>query len=454
MKAATGCIIIADMKKSTFGLIHRRALIAAPFVFAAGSAVGQNSDVDVVIIGAGAAGLAAARTAKASGLSFVVIEARQRIGGRTVTDTSLGVPFDGGATFIHFSDKNPWTQIAADLGVATQAGNWRSGGFREFSDGKPVENAGFGQRSGRGAVWELAEDVDYSNDVSFADLVAKAPPDVAAAAHSMTRGAVGEEPDRVSVADYIRLYDGSNLVIPSGYGALVARYGADVPVRLGVAAKAIDWSGRGVRVTTDQGEIRAQTAVITLPLGVLKAEGVKFTPKLPKETQSALDGLAMGALSKLALKFEGDRFGAKPDMHFVELRGANPGMSFEMWPFNSDIVVCWFGADYAREINRLGEDGAVRHMLDRFVKIVGEDARKAFRGGRHFGWSADPFALGGYSYAKPGQARARDVLRKPIGDRMWFAGEMCAGKASMTVAGAQQTGEQAVHSIAAKLKGR
>ena len=432
----------------------RRAVLAAPAVLAAGHALGQSSDVDVVIIGAGAAGLSAAQAARAAGLSVKVVEARSRIGGRTVTDTSLGAPVDGGATYIHFSDKNPWTKIAADLGIETRVGNWRSGGFRAYSDGVPVpDDVEIGRRQGRNKMWQLADEIDFDNDVSFAKLVEKAPRDVAQAAISMSRGAVGEEPERVSVADYMRLYDGSNLIVPAGYGALVARSGADVPVETGVVVTGIDWSGRGVKVTTGKGEIRAQAAIITVPLGVLKAEKIRFTPGLPRETLGALDGLKMGALSKMALRFEGTRLGATPEMHLVEMGDSAPAMSFEMWPYDRDLVVCWYGADYARQINLLNEQDAIRHMLERLVKIVGPEANRAFRGGVRFGWSADPFALGGYSYAVPGQARARDALRRPVGERLWFAGEACAGKASMTVAGAHETGAHAAQAIAAKLRG-
>lgn len=415
----------------------------------------QTADFDVCIIGAGAAGLAAARAAADAGLRFVVIEARDRIGGRTITDASLGAPFDGGATFVHFSDRNPWTRIAADLGIETRSGGWRGGGYREFRDGVPVapgEPGSWG--AGRSKVWELAEDIDETNDVSFARLVEKAAPEVAAAAHSLARGAVGEEPERVSVADYGRLYDGGNHIVPDGYGTLVARYGQGVPVRLGVMATAIDWRGKDVRIATSAGDIRARTVVITVPLGVLKAGKIAFRPALPVEMQQALDGLGMGALSKIGLRFEGDRLGAGAGTFYSEIRGEKPGVSYEMWPFDRDLIVCWYGADYAREINKLSDDGAADHMLERLTKIVGSDVRKAFRGAKRYGWSEDPFALGSYSYARPGHARARDVLRKPVADRLWFAGEAMAGKMSMTVGGAHQTGEQAIKSIASRLKVR
>lgn len=413
----------------------------------------QTSDVDIVIIGAGAAGLTAARTAMKHGLSFTLIEARERIGGRTVTDTSFGAPVDGGATFIHFADKNPWTAIAAELGIATQYGNWRRGGQRAYVDGvQEPEEFEMARRQGRNQMWELAADIDFDNDLSFAALVSRAPKPVQDAAYSMSRGAVGEEPERVSVADYIRLYEGYNLVVPEGYGTLVTRFGAGVPVRLGVRATAIDWSGQGVKVTTGAGDIRAKAAVVTVPIGVLKAESIRFTPALPRPVLSALDGLGMGALSKMILKFEGTRLDASPDMHLVEVAGAQPGMSFEMWPFDKDVVVAWYGADYARRINDLPEQEAIRHMLERLVRIVGRDAEKAFRGGKRFGWSADPFSAGSYSYVKPGHGRARDALRQPVGDRLWFAGEAMAGKASMTVGGAHQTGDHAVEAIAARLK--
>lgn len=444
---------LGTMVHESRSFLSRRTLCAAPFLLTARHALAADADPDVVIVGAGAAGLSAAHAARAAGLRFVVVEARSRIGGRTVTDTRLGAPFDGGATFIHFSDKNPWTGIAERLGVETQEGGWRRGGYREFRDGQQLAaHAGDGLRQGRNKLWELAEDIDFTNDQSFARLVEQAPEEVRAAAYSMSRGAVGEEPDRVSVADYIRLYEGSNRIVPTGYGALVAAYGQDVPVALETVVSAIDWSGKGVRLATNKGEIRAKTAVITVPLGVLKAERIRFTPALPTETQRALDGLAMGALSKIALRFRDARFDAPPNMFFVDLPGRLPGMSFELWPFGSDLVVCWFGADYARQINALGEQGAVAHMLDRFAALVGEDARKAYAGGVHYGWSEEPFALGSYSYAKPGQARARDTLRRPVGNRLWFAGEACAGKASMTVGGAHETGEHAVKSIASMLR--
>jgi monoamine oxidase len=431
----------------------RRAVLAAPVILTATRAM--SAEVDLVIVGAGAAGLSAAKTAQVLGLSFVLIEARDRIGGRTVTDTALGAPFDGGATFIHFSEKNPWTKIAEDLGIDAPLGGWRGAGFREFRDGVPLEPGDPASgASGRGKLWALTEEIDEESDVSFARLVEKAPPEVAAAAHSLSRGAVGEEPERVSVADYSRLYDGGNRVVPSGYGALVARYGADVPVRLGVAATTIDWRGAGVTVRTAVGDIKAQKAVITVPIGVLKAERIAFNPPLPNEMTRALDGLAMGALSKIGLKFEGNRFGAPAGMFYSEVRSQQPGVSYEMFPWDRDIVVGWYGADYAREINRLGADAAADHFLERLVKIVGADARKHFKGARRYGWSEDPFSIGSYSYAKPGQAKARDTLRRPVGERLWFAGEAMAGRASMTVAGAHQTGEQAVRAIAARLRGR
>jgi NADPH-dependent 2,4-dienoyl-CoA reductase/sulfur reductase-like enzyme len=104
---------LAAMVHESRSFLSRRTLCAAPFLLTARHALAADADPDVVIVGAGAAGLSAAHAARAAGLRFVVVEARSRIGGRTVTDIRLGAPFDGGATFIHFADKNPWTGIAA-----------------------------------------------------------------------------------------------------------------------------------------------------------------------------------------------------------------------------------------------------------------------------------------------------------------------------------------------------
>src|SRR5215211_5344894 len=192
----------------------------------------STTDVDIVVVGAGAAGLAAAKQIKASGQSVIVLEARPRIGGRAFTDTSLGAPFDAGAQYIHWAERNPMKRIADALGVPLQDDDTGSGRFLILKNGRPLSEDERMRRSAAfGTMWRLITPPD-AGDASFADAVRGAPEGVADTAAGITRMALGEEPERVSLRDYDQLWAGDDYVVLSGYGALVARFGADVPVSL------------------------------------------------------------------------------------------------------------------------------------------------------------------------------------------------------------------------------
>jgi monoamine oxidase len=393
-------------------------------------ALGQTRDaafdVDVVVIGAGAAGVGAARELRRLGKSCLVLEARARVGGRVFTDQSLGQPFDAGALYIHWAERNPWTQLARDYGFELVDPSAMSGGSR-FVDRGGEGGAGGGRRGGFWAVQSLFDaEAGEVPDVSFMERVGGPQAEGAGAAMSIARMALGDEPERISALDYARLWSGDDYVLPLGYGALLTRAAQGLDIRLSTPVQAIDWSGAGVRVSTREGEVRARVCIVTLPVGVLRSGAVRFTPALPAATQDALNGLGMGALTKIALRFNGERFGVPTGMDIWERIGPRASFNFECFAWDRDLVIATFGGDHAREIVRLGETGAVDHALEAFARLVGADARKALRGGRLAAWSADPFSLGCYSHAAPGRAGARAALAQPVGARLFFAGEATA----------------------------
>src|SRR4051812_39228243 len=222
----------------------------------------RAADVDVAIVGAGSAGIAAAKRVAAAGRSFVVLEARSRIGGRAHTDASLGVPFDAGAEYIHWAERNPWKRIADDLGVPLDDQE-TPGAFLSYRAGQPIPEAERARR--RAAFGAIAGVISAAGegDRSFADLVRGAGPEMLDAARGITRMALGEEPERVSVRDYDQLWSGDDYIVPSGYGALVTRFGADIPVRLDTAVTRIGWGGPAVELETAAGTVRAAAAVLT-----------------------------------------------------------------------------------------------------------------------------------------------------------------------------------------------
>src|SRR5829696_4288869 len=168
----------------------------------------STTDVDIVVVGAGAAGLAAAKQIKAAGQSVIVLEARPRIGGRAFTDTSLGAPFDAGAEFIHWAERNPMKRIADALGVPLQDDDTGSGRFLILKNGRPLSEDERMRRSAAfGTMWRLITPPD-AGDASFADAVRGAPEGVADTAAGITRMALGDEPERVSLRDYDQLWGG------------------------------------------------------------------------------------------------------------------------------------------------------------------------------------------------------------------------------------------------------
>jgi monoamine oxidase len=434
-------------------MIDRRNLLTGASAMAAALAGsvrrGSAADVDVVVIGAGAAGIAAAHSLKAAGRRAIVLEARGRIGGRAFTDASLGPAYDAGAMFIHWAERNPWLQIALDLGIETPE-EPSGGGFRVFANGQPMtERDRLRRRGAFGQIDRRLETIDLAaRDLSIAELLGDLGTDVAPVASSGLLLSIGEESDRISARDYQRLWSGDDHVVPSGYGNLVARYGAGLDIRLNEPVGGVRWDGTGVAVTSRSGTLRAEACIVTVPVGVLKAGAIRFTPELPAATRDALAGLGMGALTKIALKFEGDRFGIAPGMSFLEAGSPRRLMNFDLFPDDKDLVIANCGGDYARELSEAGPAEARAHVTDLLAKMIGGDVRKAVTGISFPAWWTDPFAKGSYSVCLPGQDMARSALAEPVGGRIWLAGEATAGGGAMTVGGATLAGRAAAAAVA------
>jgi monoamine oxidase len=432
--------------------ISRRSVLVGMSASVVTATAARSEEFDVVIVGAGAAGIAAARQLKKLGKSYVLLEARERAGGRLYTDTSLGQPFDGGGAYIHFAENNPWSAIAAEHQVETK------GGLRLWS-GSVVYRRGvalspeeiLARQKAMQQVRDAYDEVEEADDMSMVRAMRQSDQLAKNASRIQAQMAAGEDPEWVSVSDWQRLEGGQNLLVRNGYGALAEKTALAVRPRLGVKVLAIDWGGTSIIVTTDKGQIRARKAIVTVPIGVLKAESIKFTPSLPSATLRALDGLRMGALSKLALRFGEDRYGFQPTQFLAEIGDPTQAITFEAWPFNHDLIIGVFGGDYARGLAKLGEAAATDHVLERFIKIAGSEVRKSFKGSKLVGWSEDEFARGSYAVALPGKMNSRDELARPVGDRIWFAGEATAGVYSMTAGGAYIAGRTAATQAANRL---
>ncbi|MEM1079861.1 MAG: NAD(P)/FAD-dependent oxidoreductase [Pseudomonadota bacterium] len=411
-------------------------------------------DPDVVVVGAGAAGIAAARTLIASGKTVVVIEAAPRIGGRAYTEQdTFGVPYDQGAAWIQGPSGVPFVGLAKQLGFNLQ----------DHSDAGEVFYLGDRRASGREAqaYWSAYARIERAiyrrGDVAAADLV-PAGVDHSAAIQSW----IGPMDFGVDFADLstgdVNSYGtyAYNYLVREGYGSIVSAYGRGLPIRTGVRATHIDHSGPGVRVETTAGTISAKSCIVTVSTGVLGAGSIRFTPALPVAKQSAIDNVPMGLLVKIALQFDGTRFGLNEnDFLTYAVPDTVPAQAsyFLTWPTGTDLSVGFAGGAFGWELSRAGQRAAVDFALGEFVKMMGSDARKHFVKGHMSDWATNPLTLGAYAAARPGHFSDREILAQPVGGKVFFAGEAVAGRYKALVSGAHLSGEKVANTVVTLLGG-
>lgn len=405
----------------------------------------QAATPDVLVIGAGGAGLTAARELMTAGVSVLVLEARDRIGGRAFTDTSLGVPWDRGCSWLHSPNVNPWVAYARqnDFELITDAyarhtyeGARRMGG---------AETAGYRAIMER-MDHELADAARRGLDIPAAAAFTQATladPWYSMAESDLT-GWEGIEPANFSTLDSFQyVEDGEDLMIPRGYGALLAHYARDIEVQLRTTVSRIRWSARGVTADTNAGAITARVAIVALPSQVIADGAVIFAPHLPVEVLQAHHDLPLGLLNKVALKFKRNVFPSeRPE--FLRLRRSDGrGMNFLTRHWGSNVCVGFSGGRFAHELEAAGEPATIEYALTELTTMQGGDVRKHFDRGAATAWASDPFARGSYSHCLPGRYGARAILARPVGGRLVFAGEHLEQPAYGTLHGAHLSGKRA-----------
>ena len=428
--------------------LTRRGLLAGlGGVAASGCAASPPARPDVVVIGAGSAGIAAALTARAAGLDVLVLEAMDRIGGRAFTDTTtFGSPFDVGCAWLHKADDNPYTAYARAEGFTLQAHEYDL--EKVWLDREPTP---------AGLVNAAEETMSDAITAAPADVAAATVVDLAAPVNEAAGDYLGAldmavDLDELSTFDYANADDlAPNFLCAEGYGSIVARRGRGLPVRLGTPVRHVRWDGPGAVVETDAGSIRARAVIVTASTGVLASGAIRFTPDLPLATQEAVADIPMGMLAKIPLQIREQRFGLEPFTDVLLARRGRRDLYFLSFPFATDLMVGFVGGDLGWELSAAGEAAAIDFATRGLVEMFGSNAASAVVKGGLTPWASNPWTRGAYAAASPGRYGAREALARPVGDRIFFAGEALAGGLIQTCGGAFRSGEAAARAVQAVL---
>jgi len=407
-----------------------------------------NNDVEVAVIGGGAAGIGAARRLSDAGVRALIVEARDRLGGRAWMIEAGGFAIDLGCGWLHSAKRNPWTAIAEAQGrtIDRTPPPWAR------ATSQPGLTAAEADEM-RAALWTLHERADAlpedKPDCALADLLE---PDGRwnALLDAISGYYSGAQLARVSARDLGRYADdGVNWRVAEGYGATIAAHGAGLDVALDSAVTRIDHSGRRIRIETTRGVVEADAAIVTLPSALIAADEKLFAPALTAKTRAAT-GLPLGCDDKLFLSLAEAEAFAPETRAFGDPRRVDTA-SYQLRPFGRPMIECYFGGALAAELEKGGEAAFFDFARAELVGLYGGDFARRIAPLALHGWTSDPFARGAYSYALPGRADDRAALAAPVEGRLFFAGEACSREDFSTAHGAYLTGvaaaEQAIETL-------
>jgi monoamine oxidase len=409
------------------------------------------AEIDVCVIGGGSAGIAAARRLAKAGVSVIVLEARDRIGGRAHTvhrrlvqhrGGSLDLPLDMGCGWLHSADENLLTDVGREAGftIDETPPPWNQAPFGITTD----ERAGF--RAAFDAFDErLEQSAARSEDRPASDFFA--PADSAEGRWNGRMDAIsgalnGAKFADVSSADYDAYRDtGVIFRVVEGYGTLISALGRHVSVVLDCPVGRIDRSGPLLKIETVRGNVLAKAAVLTVPTNLVASEAIRFDPPLP-ETVEAAGGLPLGLASKLHMAVETPEDFPMDGQLWGRTDTAQTG-GYHLRPFGRPVIEGYYGGDLAWGLEAEGEGAFFDFAVSELVAQLGSDFRKRLTPLTTSMWGSETWSRGAYSHALPGHAGDRARLKHPADSRLFIAGEATAPAFYGTCHGAWMEGERA-----------
>lgn len=404
----------------------------------------MNSKPDIAIIGAGAAGVGAARRLAGSGLSVSVFEALPRIGGRAWTLQTPVAATDLGCGWLHSGERNPWTRIAEEAGIAVDR--------RPSAWNRQDRESGFSKTEREAAreafaIW--SERIATAPPASDRAIDAVEPGEPWLAYLQALSGYIsGDELERISAKDYAAYDEASsehNWRLETGYGALVAAtMPASIELHVGTTIQSVSLDGSRVTLQTAQGAVRPKAVIIAVSTNVLAGGFIRMPSSLDAWREAAAK-LPLGNNEKLYFEITGGSSFEAESHVLGNPRDPTTG-TYYIRPFGKPVIEVFLGGAGARAV-ATDPDGAFPHAMDELVAIFGSSIRNELRPLAASEWTNTPSIRGGYSHALPGQADARLELAKPHDGRVFFAGEATHQTDFSTAHGAYQSGLRAAEEV-------
>lgn len=415
-------------------------------------------DAEVIIIGAGVAGLSAARALSERGISFIVLEASHRIGGRAYSERLKKTWFDLGCSYLHEGEINPFVDIARQSGFPLGNGN------RFGMDQTKVLSGGLARADQHAAI--TAHTKHFENalearqphpDKSLADFMDWDDPATAVGAQIMAGLNASDVADQ-SALDYLASGFGLDYPVPDGLGRLVLHWATSIPVSLNTSVSHIDWQDKLIKVHTTKGMVTAPSVMITVSTGILGGGYIRMTPDLPDSHQQAILDLPCGVLNKIGIEFEDGLFSDADAGWTLGWNDTDP------YPHADDIAtidlncdgavpqaVVFTGGSHGIYLEKQGDAALKDYATRQVTRVFGSDAAKSITAMTATAWAGEPMTRGSYSYAIPGSMNARQTLASSVDQRLYFAGEAVSISHYGTCHGAYLSGIDQAHQIAQDL---
>ena len=416
----------------------------------------KATDVDVIVIGAGAAGLASTDALIKNGHTVQCIEAANRIGGRVFTDTvTFGVPMDCGAHWLHNRSLNPFVNIGKKLDLKLYQAPSKMRVMvkgRDATDADEIEFFSEAKRINRG----MAKAARKRQDASAASIIGPENPwSLTASAHIGSLSMARDMAD-VSVTDWYSAEEGVDWFCAQGFGTLLAAHHAKTPVTLGTRATSIDASTDSVIVETNKGALRAKSVIVTVSQGILKSGKLAIKPKMDSQIRQAIGGITMGSYNHITLQFAQGTIDAKPDSwiayQLTEHKNGSPtGGGILANISGSNLCYLEIGGSFGKSLEAEGEATMIDFGLAELTALFGANIRNGYIKGSATRWGKNANVLGAYSGALPGMIATRQHLHMSIAGRIFLAGEATSFGEQATVSGAHKEGLRAAETVSALL---